>query len=158
MISARPWSASDFGNNYGLIVGGAVAGWRDLPDAELVCETLIDGVPVGSGNASGVLGGPAGALAWLAGHLAGRGRPLLAAQWVTTGAVTGIHRIGPDQSAEVRFRGSRRYPSVDSRGKLRDLILVSGCGGGRREFIHQTKPLSLGHLWPSVLGNSDQLH
>ena len=97
--------ASDFGNNYGLIIGGPALGWRDLPDAELVCETLIDGISVGSGNASGVLGGPAGALAWLAGHLAGRGRPLRAGQWVTTGAVTGIHRIGPDQSAEVRFRG-----------------------------------------------------
>ncbi len=97
--------ASDFGNNYGLIIGGPVPGWRDLPNTELVCETRIGGTPVGAGNASGVLGGPAGALAWLAGHLARRGRPLTAGQWITTGAVTGIHRIGPDQDAEVRFRG-----------------------------------------------------
>ena len=96
---------SDFGNNYGLIVGGPVPDWRARTDAALVCETRIDGATVGSGNASGVLGGPAGALAWLAGHLARRGRPLTAGQWVTTGAVTGIHRIGPDQTAEVRFPG-----------------------------------------------------
>ena len=100
-----PVVASDFGNNYGLIVGGPVPDWRARTDAALVGETRIDGATVGSGNASGVLGGPAGALAWLAGHLARRGRPLTAGQWVTTGAVTGIHRIGPDQTAEVRFPG-----------------------------------------------------
>ena len=100
--------ASDFGNNFGLIIGGPVEGWKDRHDASLACETFVDGQSVGRGDASGVLGGPVGALAWLAGHLARRGRPLLKGQWVTTGAVTGIHRIGPGQTAEVVFEGLGR--------------------------------------------------
>ena len=100
--------ASDFGNNHGLIIGGPVEGWRDRPDASLTCETFVDGKSVGRGDASGVLGGPAGALAWLAGHLARRGRPLSKGQWVSTGAVTGIHRIGAGQTAEVVFEGLGR--------------------------------------------------
>ena len=100
--------ASDFGNNFGLIIGGPVPGWRDRQDASLVCETFVDGESVGRGDASGVLGGPVGALAWLAGHLARRGRPLREGQWVTTGAVTGIHRVSAGQSAEVVFEGLGR--------------------------------------------------
>lgn len=100
--------ASDFGNNFGLIVGGSIADWRQRQVASLACETFVDGQSVGRGDASSVLGGPAGALAWLAGHLARRRRPLLKGQWVSTGAVTGIHRIGPGQTAEVVFDGLGR--------------------------------------------------
>ena len=100
--------ASDFGNNFGLIIGGPVTDWRDRQDASLLCETFFDGHSVGRGDASGVLGGPVGALAWLAGHLARRGRPLRAGQWVTTGAVTGIHSVSAGQSAEVVFEGLGR--------------------------------------------------
>ena len=100
--------ASDFGNNFGLIIGGPVEAWRDRKETSLTCETFVDGQSVGRGDASGVLGGPVGALAWLAGHLARRGRPLSKGQWVSTGAVTGFHRSGAGQTAEVVFEGLGR--------------------------------------------------
>lgn len=95
--------ASDFGNNAALIVGPEIAGWRERPDASLTAETFIDGVRVGAGTAASVPGGPALALAFLLGHCAGRGLPLKAGMYVTTGAATGIHEIYAGQSARVSF-------------------------------------------------------
>ncbi|MFZ5669815.1 MAG: 2-keto-4-pentenoate hydratase [Pseudomonadota bacterium] len=94
---------SDFGNNAGLIVGPAIPGWRDRPDAALACETWIGTERVGTGSAASLPGGPAAALAFLLGHCAARGRPLTAGQYVTTGAATGIHEITAGQSARVSF-------------------------------------------------------
>lgn len=95
--------ASDFGNNWGLILGPEISGWRDRSLQSLACETSIDGVRVGAGTAADLPGGPAGALAWLLGHCAGRGRPLKAGDLVSTGAVTGVHDIAAGQSARVDF-------------------------------------------------------
>jgi len=104
--------ASDFGNNHGLIVGprlmtfGADAS-PDLlgPDAvaALTAETEIDGATVGTGGLFTMPGGPLNAIAWLAGHLAARGRPLRRGQYVSSGATTGIHDIKSGQTAQVRF-------------------------------------------------------
>lgn len=95
--------ASDFGNNWGLILGQAVEGWRDRPFDSLTCETFIDGQRVGSGSAADLPDGPAEALAWLLGHCAARGRPLKAGDLVTTGAVTGVHDIAAGQTARIDF-------------------------------------------------------
>lgn len=95
--------ASDFGNNAALVVGPEIAGWRDRRDASLACETFIDGRSVGAGTAASVPGGPGPALAFLLGHAAGRGFPLKAGMYVTTGAATGIHEISAGQSARVSF-------------------------------------------------------
>lgn len=95
--------ASDFGNNWGLILGSEIPGWRDRAFAELTCETFIDGASVGAGRADSVPEGPAEALTWLLGHCAARGRPLKAGDLVTTGAVTGVHDIVAGQSARISF-------------------------------------------------------
>ncbi|MEI9904521.1 MAG: 2-keto-4-pentenoate hydratase [Asticcacaulis sp.] len=104
--------ASDFGNNFGLILGPRLmefyAGATPHalgPDALKVfhARTAIDGEIVGEGGLFAMPGGPLKAIAWLAGHLAARGRPLTKGQLISSGATTGIHDIGPGQSATVTF-------------------------------------------------------
>lgn len=95
--------ASDFGNNWGLILGQAIDGWRDRAFDTLTCRTSIDGETVGTGSAADLPDGPAEALAWLLGHCAARGRPLKAGDLVTTGAVTGVHDIVAGQTARIDF-------------------------------------------------------
>lgn len=95
--------ASDFGNNTSLIVGPEIPGWRERADADLPCETWIEGALVGVGSAASIPEGPAAALAFLLGHVASRGLPLKAGMYVTTGAATGIHDIHAGQSARVSF-------------------------------------------------------
>jgi len=95
-------TASDFGNNAGLILGAEIRDWRTRLDG-LTCRVQIDGVVVGAGGASDIPGGPLDALAFLANHLAARGRSLEAGQLISTGAATGVHRIEPGQSAVADF-------------------------------------------------------
>ncbi len=96
-------TVSDFGNNAGLILGREIADWRARALHDLACETFIDGASVGRGDAASVLGGPLGALAFLLGHCAARGRPLQAGQLVSTGAATGVHEIRIGQTARMSF-------------------------------------------------------
>jgi len=107
-------TASDFGNNFGLILGPRL---RELdsdttphslsPDVlqSFRSKTAIDGEIVGEGGLFIMPGGPLKALAWLAGHLAKRGRPLTRGLLISTGQTTGVHRILPGQSATVTFSG-----------------------------------------------------
>lgn len=94
---------SDFGNNNGLVLGGEIPGWRDLPEAGLVAETWIDGVRVGVGGASVLPGGLLAAYAFALSRSARRGRPLKAGDLIATGNATGIHDIRAGQSARVDF-------------------------------------------------------
>jgi 2-keto-4-pentenoate hydratase len=99
---------SDFGNNTGLIVGPPIIAWRETVSSDLVSEVYIDDLCVGRGNAASMPGGPTEALRWLLEHCARRRRPLKRGQFVSTGAVTGIHTISAGQTAVVGFgiRGS----------------------------------------------------
>ena len=72
----------------------------------MTCETFIEEQSVGAGGASDAPDGPLDALAFLAGHLAQRGKPLKAGHLVTTGAVTGVHDIRIGQHSRVSFNGS----------------------------------------------------
>ena len=98
-----PIVASDFGNNDGQILGPPIADWRSRDWSTMTAETFIDGVSVGQGGAFSIPGSPLAALAFLLGHVAGRGRPLKAGMLVTTGASTGIHDIAAGQQARVSF-------------------------------------------------------
>ncbi|MGC1460466.1 MAG: fumarylacetoacetate hydrolase family protein [Steroidobacteraceae bacterium] len=98
-------TASDFGNNAGLIIGPVLANGQPGGRFALAVQTRIDEVTVGQGDVSQSPGGPVAALAWLAAHLARRGLPLRRGQWVTTGAITGVHRIYSGQTAQVDFAG-----------------------------------------------------
>jgi 2-keto-4-pentenoate hydratase len=50
-------------------------------------------------------GGPFESLRFLLGSSARRGRPLRAGDWVSTGAITGVHDIAAGQTARVVFDG-----------------------------------------------------
>ncbi|PWC53886.1 2-keto-4-pentenoate hydratase [Azospirillum sp. TSH7] len=97
-------STSVFGNNNGLIVGEEIVGGVEGADA-LRAEVLIDGQSVGVGSAAKLPGGIAAAVAVALGMAARLGRPLKAGQWVSTGALTGVHAIAFGQQARVTFTG-----------------------------------------------------
>jgi 2-keto-4-pentenoate hydratase len=97
--------ASDFGNNAGLLLGAEIVDWRTRDPDSLACESSIDGELVGRGTAADVVGGPLAALAFALVCNARRGRPLRAREYVSTGAVTGVHPIRAGQTAEAIFAG-----------------------------------------------------
>lgn len=95
-------TASDFGNNAGLILGSSVIDWRERLDG-LSCRMEIDGVEIGVGGARSIPGGPLESLAFLLNLLDARGRTVEAGQLISTGATTGVHRIEIGQSAVADF-------------------------------------------------------
>jgi 2-keto-4-pentenoate hydratase len=98
-------TASDFGNNFGLLVG------HDLPDGiandfdSLAVTLSINGAPAGAGTTATMLDGPWGAVRFIAEHAAARGMPLLPGQWISTGAVTGVHPVAAGDRVEAVFGG-----------------------------------------------------
>ncbi|HEY4586305.1 MAG TPA: 2-keto-4-pentenoate hydratase [Brevundimonas sp.] len=96
--------ASDFGNNLGLVIGAELTDWRARMD-DVAVETFIDGVSVGRGGALSLAGGPLESVRFLLEHRARRGRPLAAGTLVSTGAVTGVHRVGVGSAATCAFEG-----------------------------------------------------
>ena len=95
-------TASDFGNNKGLVIGAAIADWRDAV-VDWPLALAIDGTVVGTGLGRDMLDGPLGAAAFLFNLMAARGIALQAGQWISSGAVTGVHPVAPGQMVEARF-------------------------------------------------------
>lgn len=96
---------SDFGNNNGLVIGAAIKGWQDT---DLNCWPValsINDVEIGTGIAADMLDGPFGAARFLFEHLATRGIPVTTGQWISTGAVTGVHQVAVGDRVEARFDG-----------------------------------------------------
>ncbi|MFN3669796.1 MAG: 2-keto-4-pentenoate hydratase [Brevundimonas sp.] len=104
-------TASDFGNNAGLILGGAIADWRERL-SDLTCAVTINGRVVGRGGAAAIPGGPLDSLAFLLNLLHRRGRRLEAGQLVSTGAATGVHEILAGESAVADFGPDGRIDCV----------------------------------------------
>lgn len=96
--------ASDFGNNGGLVIGPELTDWRDRMDAIQV-ETFIDGVSVGKGGSLSLAGGALESVRFLLEHCARWGRPLKAGTLVSTGAVTGVHRVYAGSQSTCVFEG-----------------------------------------------------
>lgn len=96
---------SDFGNNNGLVIGPAIEGWRTSGFVRWPIATLIDGHVVGEGSADSFPEGPLGSARFLFELMARRGIALTPDQWVSTGAITGIHDVRPGQIVEARFGG-----------------------------------------------------
>lgn len=80
--------------NEGIVLGRSLA-LRELGDLE--GALAIDGEIVDRGSSSGVLGDPLAAVAWLATHLAGRGRGIKAGEWVMTGSIVPTRFAEPGQ-------------------------------------------------------------
>lgn len=93
---------SDFGNNWGVVVGATIGEWRSID--EIVALTFIDDGFVGRGTAF-IRQGALGALAFALGKCAERGRPLRAGDFISTGAITGVHDIRIGQHSRHVFEG-----------------------------------------------------
>ncbi|KQN19493.1 2-keto-4-pentenoate hydratase [Sphingomonas sp. Leaf33] len=103
-----PVTASDYGNNNGLVIGDAIERWRDGDVNAWRVELLINGAVIGDARAADMLDGPFGAAAFLFNLAARRGIALTAGQWISSGAVTGVHPVAIGDTVEARFDG--RYP------------------------------------------------
>jgi 2-keto-4-pentenoate hydratase len=110
---------SDFGNNSGLVLGPRIDRAQMADPAKLACRTQIDGKEVGFAAVTALPGGPLASLRFLLGHVASRGRPLRAGQLVSTGAITGVHRIFPGQRGEVEFIGHGKINLAAERAAAR---------------------------------------
>jgi len=71
-------------------------------------RTTIDGAVVGTGCASGFPDGAIGAARFLVELLVRRGIALEPGQWISSGAVTGVHDGIPGQHVEASFGGKHR--------------------------------------------------
>jgi 2-keto-4-pentenoate hydratase len=94
---------SDFGNNNGLVVGPEIADWRTSSFEAWEVTTRIDGREVGRGRASAFPDGALGAARFLFELMAARGIALRPGQWISSGAVTGVHPVRAGQEVEARF-------------------------------------------------------
>jgi 2-keto-4-pentenoate hydratase len=94
---------SDFGNNNGLVVGAAIPDWRSSGFEQWDVTTSLDGVEAGTGRAAAFPDGAIGAARFLFELMARRGIALRPGQWISSGAVTGVHDARPGQSVEARF-------------------------------------------------------
>lgn len=93
---------SDFGNNWGIVVGAEIRDWRTLH--EVIVLSFIEDEFAGRGVAS-IRHGALGALAFTLAKCARRGRPLRAGDVITTGMITGVHDIRVGQRSRHVFEG-----------------------------------------------------
>ena len=93
---------SDFGNNWGVVVGSMIGEWRAIE--EIVALSFIDDAFAGRGTAF-IRQGALGALAFALAKCAQRGRPLRAGDIISTGAITGVHDIRVGQQSRHVFEG-----------------------------------------------------
>jgi len=94
---------SDFGNNNGLVVGPAIPDWRESGFEEWTVSTRIGGAEAGRGRASAFPDGAIGAARFLFELMARRGIALRPRQWISSGAVSGVHAAAPGDKVEAEF-------------------------------------------------------
>lgn len=96
-------SIAELGNNNGLLVGPQVP-LQVLDDPHVLhCSTVIDGEVAGSGGLSSLPGGGVGAFAFALEALSALGMPLKAGQFISTGAMTGVHSVKIGQNCTADF-------------------------------------------------------
>jgi len=98
-------TVSDFGNNNGLIVGAAIEDWRDVNLDAWPVETWINDALIGAATTATMLDGPFGAARFLFELLAARGIAVEPGQWISTGAVTGVHPVAAGDRVRASFDG-----------------------------------------------------
>ena len=98
-------TASDFGNNAGLIIGAAIPDWSSRDPATLTSATWVENKLVGEGSAHGLTGGVTRSVQFMLELAAQRNRPLRKGDVIATGQTTGIHEVSPGQSVRMVFGG-----------------------------------------------------
>ena len=101
-------TASDYGNNKGLVLGPAVPDWRNADLIGMPVKFAIDGETIGAATMETMLDGPFGSALFLIHILRARGIAIAPGTWVSAGAITGVHEIRPGQRAEAVFDGRFR--------------------------------------------------
>lgn len=96
-------TASDYGNNKGLVLGSPIPDWRDIDLMRMPVEMTIDGDTVGAATMANMLDGPFGSALFLIRILRARGIAIEPGTWVSAGAITGIHEIKAGQRADAVF-------------------------------------------------------
>ena len=101
-------TASDYGNNKGLILGPAIAEWRSADLLRMPVEFFVDDARVGAATMETMLDGPFGSALFLIRTLRARGIAIPPGTWVSAGAITGVHEVRPGQRVEAIFDGHMR--------------------------------------------------
>jgi 2-keto-4-pentenoate hydratase len=94
---------TDFGNNFGLIVGPEVTDWQSRSWSDMPASVTINGTRVGATTAASLPGGPIGALEFTLRLMQTRGIALEAGSHISTGAVTGVHEAHAADNSRVDF-------------------------------------------------------
>lgn len=89
----------------GCLLGDPLGDWRDLDLGAISGRLMVDGVEIGEGHGSDVMGHPFEALAWLANNLARRGKGLRSGDIVMTGSLVPVHYPAPGETVEIVFDG-----------------------------------------------------
>ena len=96
-------TASDFGNNAGLICGPELPDWRTRNLSNVSASVAIDGAEVGRADMRALPGGPIESVRFLLSHLATRSAPMPLPFWVSAGAISGVHPIDIGSIAVASF-------------------------------------------------------
>lgn len=96
-------TVSDFGNNFGLVLGPEITDWQHIDLMKAKVEIFIDDKTIGTGRLADMLDGPFGSVAFVNNLLNERGMTLKPGDWISTGAITGVHEIAVGQTAHASF-------------------------------------------------------
>ena len=103
--SPRSALLADMLSNGALVVGAPLDRWSNIDFKTIAVEFAVNGNVIMSRRGGLPSGDPLGGVVALANHLARRGTPLLAGQYVTTGSYTGVHLASPGDEMVVSFEG-----------------------------------------------------
>ena len=95
--------ASDFGSNAGVVVGPEIADWKSRLRDPMPVTVTVDDVEVGHADAVTIAEIPLQALQFLINLCARRGIDLPAGTLVSSGALTGVHKVQLSSAARVQF-------------------------------------------------------
>lgn len=97
---------SDFGVNHGICLGPEIP--MDSHFRDWTVSTAVNGLVVGEGRGRDMLDGPFGAARFLFELAAMGALSLKAGDWISSGAVSGVHRVTPGATVEARFGDRHR--------------------------------------------------
>lgn len=99
------WVLADNGSNAGILVGPAIADWRQADLLATPVRITVNGTEVTAGQGSNVMGHPLNAVTWLANHVLTRGTYLRAGDLISSGSCAGFAFVKPGDVAIAHFAG-----------------------------------------------------